>query len=95
MATKTKKRRTKKAAKVEASKFEFHPLPPDYYEKVTVWDTPDGKAPQPRACRVAGCRNTTIDSPFILCDEHLGRVINYVQTGTARFVAKNGGPNHS
>lgn len=66
MATKAKKR-TKKADEDQLM-FELTPLPPDTYEKPTIWATPDGLAPALTHCKVRGCPEWTSNPP--LCDPH-------------------------
>ena len=62
----------------EEPKFEENPLPPDTFQKVTEWSTPDGLAPVEKRCKVKDCSNMTVRIPAV-CDTHFYSLLDNVR----------------
>lgn len=63
---------------VEEPTFDVNPLPPDSYDKLTEWSTPDGKAPVAKRCKVSDCPEMTVRDPSV-CDTHFYSILDGVR----------------
>ncbi len=62
-------------------------------QRQAEWNTPDGKAPKLRQCRVQACANTTMRIPPV-CDDHFyGSLLRGVRTRLIQDKAKDSNGN--